>query len=272
MLSVADIRNFLLDTFWITEQARIHKTMDSYPLPPLHDAVDRSDVDLAKKIIIREDTEVNVNQLCKKGWAPLHKAVCRGLRLTKLLIEHGADVNLKTSYGLSPLMAATGCGTVDTCEIYRLLLENGADCNEINFRGTTPLFSDLANSSSLESAKLSISYGADIRAVDKVGMTALHYAAKNPLVQKMKFILDQGFDVECVTRSNYSALHYAAYHSNPEVCEYLLNHGAMVNRRDSMEYTPLHLARMRGIIDSNWERTAQILRKYGAHDCHTVRV
>jgi ankyrin repeat protein len=54
----------------------------------------------------------------------------------RLLLEHGADINLQDETGLTPLQWASFNGAL---EVVRLLLEHGADVEATNKQGKTAL-------------------------------------------------------------------------------------------------------------------------------------
>lgn len=56
--------------------------------------------------------------------------------MANLLIQHGANVNLQTSDGLSPLHVATNNGNLKFGEA---LIKNGATIDAVDQRGVTPL-------------------------------------------------------------------------------------------------------------------------------------
>ena len=60
-------------------------------------------------------------------------------KLPLLLLQHGADPNLKDNKGMTVLMHATGCASVETIQ---LLLQHGAKVGDVNSKGKTAL--DLA--------------------------------------------------------------------------------------------------------------------------------
>jgi len=67
----------------------------------------------------------------------LPSSCCGDYKLAKSLIEHGSDVNFKSSLGMTALILACKHGFYD---IASLLLENGADVNEKDLEGKTALF------------------------------------------------------------------------------------------------------------------------------------
>ena len=70
-------------------------------------------------------------------WPPLHYAVHNNnIEMSKLLIDNGANVNVKNMDKVTALMWAADIGNT---EIAQLLLENGADIDAINFKGHTAL-------------------------------------------------------------------------------------------------------------------------------------
>lgn len=76
-----------------------------------------------------------------EDFAPIHAAAYYiddiAVKYTKLLIDHGADINLKTGKSsLTPLMINASLGHVETI---KLLLENGADTDAECDDGKTAL-------------------------------------------------------------------------------------------------------------------------------------
>ena len=81
--------------------------------------------------------------------------------MAKLLIQKGADVNLKnTKDGLTPLMVAAYNGDM---EMVDLLLKSKADVNAADSKGNTPLMIASANDDA-EMVKWSIENGAKVNA------------------------------------------------------------------------------------------------------------
>ena len=89
--------------------------------------------------------------------------------VVRLLLDRGADPNLKNNWKQTPLHTTT---QNKNQTVARLLIDSGADINAQDHKGRTPLH----RCKNLEVAKLLISKGADVNAVDNSGYTPLHWA------------------------------------------------------------------------------------------------
>lgn len=101
------------------------------------------------------------------------------LPLLKLLLELGANPDLRNVDDCTPLLAATGVG----------ILSNGDES-----AGT--------EEEALEVVRWLLSLGADINAVDKLGNTAMHGATFENRSQLLEFLAEQGADVKIWYRPN----------------------------------------------------------------------
>ena len=88
-----------------------------------------------------------------------------------VLLEHGADVNSEDKNGESALMFACQRKT----EFVKTLIDKGADVNHKSHRGLTPLMI-AATFGQAGNAKLLLRSGADMKARDSSGATALDKA------------------------------------------------------------------------------------------------
>ena len=103
---------------------------------------------------LRDDR--GADSLLSVGTTPLLRASKAGdIPVMKLLIEHGANVNLPTATGITPLMAAAGNGSIN-----------------LDTRGRYK-----TEAQAVEAVDLLVKSGADINARDRNGQTALHGAA-----------------------------------------------------------------------------------------------
>jgi ankyrin repeat protein len=80
----------------------------------------------------------NLNIKDKKGWYPLHYAAQAYLiEILNLLIDNGAEVEVKDDYGNTPLWRAT-FSSLGKGEMIKLLLSKGANPENENDSGISP--------------------------------------------------------------------------------------------------------------------------------------
>ncbi len=143
----------------------------------LHDAIEKGDTAKVKQLLANED--VNLKKTNKHGFLPLQLAVMYGrTEECKLLIKKGEDVNEQDKTGgMTPLhMAAGKSGLPES--VWKLLLDNGADANIKDRYGRTPLHL-LARAGDPKMAELLISRGASVNARDNQGRTPAKIAIQS---------------------------------------------------------------------------------------------
>lgn len=120
--------------FLLRRGAGINDRNDNDQRTPLHGAVEGRDIGTAT-LLIEKGADVNAKDTY--GYYPLHVAVKNeNIDMVKLIIAGGGEVNSKTLDGTTPLHIAAETGNRS---ILRLLLEAGADKGEKDFYGDTPL-------------------------------------------------------------------------------------------------------------------------------------
>ena len=115
------------------------------------------------KILFKTGKILNVNVSDNFGRRPLHIACDFGnLNAIQTLVNHGAEIDLKTGLGETPLMHLLSCRWAPNhWETLHLLVE----------------------------------YGADVNSKDQFGHNALHIACCVNNVEAAKFIIFQGYDI-----------------------------------------------------------------------------
>ena len=124
-----------------------------------------------------QSTPTLVNARDGKGETALYAAVSgRDAGWTGHLLQHGANPNLATRSGETPLIAAARIGFVEAAEA---LLLNGAKVDEANRMGETPLIIAVQQRSS-RMVKLLLEEGADPDRTDSAaGLSARDYAKRD---------------------------------------------------------------------------------------------
>ena len=111
----------------------VNEKCNSHGRTPLHGVSICGYVDSSRVLL---DHGANVNAQDDTGWTPLHYASLWGhLRVAQLLLEHKAISNARTEQNDTPLLLASAAGYL---EIVRLLLDHGADVAAEGSEGLTP--------------------------------------------------------------------------------------------------------------------------------------
>ncbi|MDT8399686.1 MAG: ankyrin repeat domain-containing protein [Pseudomonadales bacterium] len=242
-----------------------------------------------------EAENIDVNALGPYETPALHWVVrIDDVDTARLLLEAGADPNLATRLGVTPLSLAVANGSP---AMVALLLEAGADANARETTGETLLMSASAVGVT-QSLRLLLAHGAKVDARDPVfAQTALMFAARAGHAQSVDLLLDQGADPNARTRigeipdwvapnsvpgfgfgvgiirgglpadrglrkptpGGMTPLLYAARHDHREVAERLLQAGADINQAEANGIFPLLMA-----ISNNQLSTAHFLLEQGS--------
>jgi ankyrin repeat protein len=135
-----------------------------------------------------------------------------------------ADANTKDDHGVTPLMFAAAAGSA---EAMKLLLDKGADPKAVNMFGSTALMwcaTDLAK------VRLLVDRGADVKAVSKQGRTALQLAAMSDhSADIVRLLLAKGADPKAVDGMQMTTLNAATLGNDLESIRILVEAGVDVN-------------------------------------------
>jgi ankyrin repeat protein len=155
---------------------KIPYSINTGELSTLSYAIVMDNIDIVR-VLLEKGANPNNTDL-EDNSSPLHKSV-QNIELTKLLIEAGADVNIKNDHGETPLHYVMDLSVAQT------LISSGADVNAKNIFGLTPLHQmarlgffagDAATKNmALKIAKALIDSGADVNAKDRDARTPITY-------------------------------------------------------------------------------------------------
>lgn len=186
------------------------------------------------------------------------------------LLEHGADINARDNDGMTALMRASY--VMANPKVAAVLLAHGADPNLTDKDGKTALMyarmfshDDIANlivahgvanpglqliddvwHSAMAAVQLDLSHGADLKARDKDGKTALFQAAGIGNMAITQLLLDHGADVNAADNDGDTVLMTAVANEHPDIVNLLLAKGADPSPQNKAGQTALELSYLYG--------------------------
>lgn len=123
--------------------------------------------------------QFNIHIEDENGNPPLIIALKKGYTvICKILLNAGAEVNVRSKDGLTPLLIACGKATKGYKSIAETLINKGAVINVRDRLGYTPLLLSLSGGT-VDIAELLIDKGADISVTTRTGETPLALARKH---------------------------------------------------------------------------------------------
>ncbi|KAJ8681224.1 hypothetical protein QAD02_017011 [Eretmocerus hayati] len=224
----------------------------------LHLAVQKIDLKLTRMLL---DAGAELNVFNKWGHTPLHVAVSKDLQIVKLLITRGADVNAvdadaPLSEGCYPLHMAVRAGKGEAVEY---LIENGADVDAPNLRAHTALH--IAASKRLDLVELLIKGGANVNAFheNKKNSSFLLPDLKMANIQFESLGANPKKISGAICTKGCYPLHVAVSAAKLSIVKLLIKHGANVNATDVDGRSILYYA-----VDRNTGEILDLLLKNGA--------
>ncbi|KAJ6211831.1 ankyrin repeat-containing domain protein [Bipolaris maydis] len=171
----------------------------------------------------------------------MHLAAMRGHdTILKLLLDHGADVDLLNSDGRTALHFAVAYGSVPATMV---LLEAQTNVNIQDNWGWTPLHEAAAyKNGNLEIFQQLINYGSAIYLRSHLGRTILHDAVLAGNIHLFRMLVKTQADVNVGDYLGQTPLHEAAAIDDPNILKHLLSLGASVEKATKHGVTPLMVA------------------------------
>ncbi len=265
-------------TYLLTKGASVNEKYGPNGLTALYVACSNGSLDIAKVLV---DAGANVNLKTTAGFSPLYVAVVQkhqpvveylltkgvsinekygsngftalyascsigSLNIAKVLVDAGANVNLKITEGFSPLYVAV---LQKHQPVVEYLLTKGASVNEYNgSNGLTALYEACINGS-LDIAKVLVDAGADINKRNKQGRTPLIGAVSGKKVRVVEYLLTKGVNINGQGTFGESALFIACEDGRLDLVKQLVEAGANINLKTYDGKTPLDAARRPGRYD-----------------------
>jgi len=248
----------------ILKGADINRQSRPHLASPLYWAVRYFQIDM---IYFLCDRGANINIQNSDGITPLYQSLlCEDapmrMRLIKTFIGLGSDANLRQLEGYTALIYASQYGQSD---VVKLLLEKKEklciDVNAANYLGHTSLFSSVF-SGHTSIVQLLVDHGADVNMVkNKEKRVPLMVACQEGRVKEFSILMSKGANYKALDDTGFTALHFAANSGNIECMNVLLGlEGVSINLACEQGYTPLIRAAMNG-----HGRSVEILLSAGAN-------
>ena len=196
---------------------------------PLMFAVLYADSGLVEKLLDlgADPNRKNDAQATALMWAANH------FDKTKALLQHGADVNVMSVEGRTPLLIASG--VAGNSAIVKLLLDHGANPNPKGRPpGNASPLREAAGAGDVVTMQALIAKGANVRAAGAGALSGALEAKCYPCVDLLAKTLD--------SRAYTSALLSLAVYSDLDAMKFLVDHGANINAADSDGRTALMYA------------------------------
>ncbi|XP_076285606.1 uncharacterized protein LOC143211647 [Lasioglossum baleicum] len=220
--------------------------------PPLHKAVKRKQVQMVELLI---NYGANVNVKNSQGETPIVNAIKnRDTKMIELLLTNGADIKEDPKV----VCTAVSCGNL---KLVKDLLKNGAHVNMLH--GGLDFIHNLLHKAvdgkQVQMAKLLINYGANVNVKNSQGETPIVNAIKNRNTKLIELLLTNGADI----KEDPKVVGTAVRCGNQELVEDLLKNGADVNMLHGgldFRHSLLHKA-----VDGKQVQMAKLLINYGAN-------
>ncbi|KAG8319224.1 hypothetical protein J6590_096320, partial [Homalodisca vitripennis] len=179
------------------------------------------------------------------GFTPFLMAVQGDLCTVNILLERGAEVNVRDNRGRTAFHHVE-----DDLETLNTILDYGGEVNIKDNEGNTPLHVLISRGYYSECIELLLKRQAGVNIKNNAGLTPLHLAVLNNRTSVIELLLDNGADVFLKNKENMSPLQLALYRKAVRpVISVMLDKGTMLNFRDRDTNSPLHFAVSNGDYD-----------------------
>ncbi|XP_064204441.1 transient receptor potential cation channel, subfamily N, member 1 [Anguilla rostrata] len=222
----------------------------------LHVCCRRKDTEMAKLLV---EHGANVDIQNDEGQTPLHVAAWEGDELMlKFFYQCKANPNIVDKLDRSPLHIAAERGHTSVVEV---LTEKFKSNVLARTKDGSTLMHIASQCGHPDTALAFLKRGVPLHMPNKSGAVCLHAAAKRGHTAVVKALLLKGAHVDATTKDRRTALHIAVQSCKPLVVQTLLGFGAQVQLKGGQALeTPLHIAAR----VKEGEKVAEMLLKSGA--------
>lgn len=267
----AAVKNGSLDAVrYLVEKGAYVNLISKDEIPLIMEAIynysSEENKEIIKILLKNEYLEINckIDMSDNLGYAFSPLSLSEDLEILEILLEKGADVNLKSNLGTTAIMNTVNIDKVN------LLLENGANINEVDNDNNSILMTNLKNLKDSNNfshsenthfintsyiaevtnvSKLLIQKGVDIGIINKEGYDAFLYTAESDCMELLEILIEKGTNIKIKNKKGENALLLAVKTGNYEISKLLIEKGLKINTTDNEGITPLMRAVMLGNIE-----------------------
>ena len=225
-LHIAALKSINITKYLLDKGADVN-AVNNHGLTPLFIAVYDNNKFATAKEILKDD-----NTLLQEH-----------MKLIRLLISKGADINHKSNYGKTVLHFAT---QEKNTALVKFLVDNGANINLPDAAGYTVLHYAV-HQKNTALVKFLVGKGADINIRNKKNQSAIYLAALNDQMDVVLFLLEKGAEID--QKTAYMLLPAAAKDGNLALTKSLLEQNLNVNHKNANGNTALHNAAAAGKLE-----------------------
>ena len=218
--------------FMVNEGADLQKRDDRSPLF----LAARKDYLDAIKVFLENGADINLVDVNNQNIL-YHCLWSKGTKVLEYLCSQGIDVNQKFEKGLTPLHIAAYNGSVDAIKI---LLEHGAQLEIQSDSGDTPLNYGFYGFHSINALRYLIEHGADVNSKTYDNTYILHKAVIIDSEEIIKLLIDHGAKTDCLNKSQMTPLQRAIRCKKYNSFKALIKYGGDIQNTDPEGYTTLH--------------------------------
>jgi ankyrin repeat protein len=173
---------------------------------------------------------------------PVYAAMQGNMTAIQFCLENGININAKSKSQTTPFHYAAQKVTDKNTLCF--LLNKGADCRATNSDGSSALHFATKGSNAV-AIDLCLEEGMDINQRDNVDITPFHIAAAFAKDAKiLKLLLQNKADINATDKNGGTALHFASMEGNLTSIRFCLENGLLPRINDALKdgATPLDLA------------------------------
>lgn len=173
------------------------------------------------------------------------------------LVEKGADINVETVEGVTPLILAV---VNEKTDAVRTLLSGKPELDKMTLRSETALMIAVKNQN-FEITEMLIRAGADLNLTDNHRATPLHFASLYGYFDIVDLLLYYNASIDDKTEEGSTPLLVSVRVGYPEIADLLVQNGANMELSDKEGFTPFLMAAYYGdtiMLDMLYKNGADI--------------